>query len=373
MLCCGGVENARLLLASNRLLPKGVGNQNDLVGRFLMDHIDCPIGSYDPIAANEMRSRFGHYWIDDRDGRHVYEHGLALNQSIQQQDELLNCHAFVLALDPVSNDPWNAFKWLTSARRAYPNMLSDSKDVLTGAVVIGRGLHRRYFKHRPQLERQIRNELHIILEQAPDPASRVTLSEDKRDALGMPISRLHWPKLIQPVWNDETAARSSQLIFQELKRLRLLLSRTRWSGQPNNPTGFSYWRREKLIRRAPPGCPIALKKESIDRHCQVHGVTGLFIAGSSVFPTAGAANPTLMIVAMALRLADRLKATSFASSVRAEAKALPVLHDRFNATSQQAPSASSANKSKSGTEVDEQASEFRELYLPILQQLSSAL
>ena len=68
VLCCGGVENARLLLASNRLFPKGVGNQNDLVGRFLMDHIDCPIGSYDPIIPSEMLSRFGHYWIDDENG-----------------------------------------------------------------------------------------------------------------------------------------------------------------------------------------------------------------------------------------------------------------------------------------------------------------
>ena len=46
----------------------------------------------------------------------------------------------------------------------------------------------------------------------------------------------------------------------------------------------------------------------VDAHCQVHGVPGLFVAGSSIFPTTGAANPTLMIVATAVRLADHLKA-----------------------------------------------------------------
>jgi choline dehydrogenase-like flavoprotein len=41
----------------------------------------------------------------------------------------------------------------------------------------------------------------------------------------------------------------------------------------------------------------------------VHGVEGLYVAGSSTFPTSGHANPTLMIVAMAIRLADYLKNT----------------------------------------------------------------
>ena len=48
----------------------------------------------------------------------------------------------------------------------------------------------------------------------------------------------------------------------------------------------------------------------VDENCQVHGVSGLFVAGSSVFPTAGHANPTLMIVALAARLADRLRDNS---------------------------------------------------------------
>jgi choline dehydrogenase-like flavoprotein len=45
----------------------------------------------------------------------------------------------------------------------------------------------------------------------------------------------------------------------------------------------------------------------VDANCRVHGLANLFIASSTVFPTAGAANPTLTIVALALRLADHLK------------------------------------------------------------------
>jgi len=45
----------------------------------------------------------------------------------------------------------------------------------------------------------------------------------------------------------------------------------------------------------------------VDAQCGVHGVPNLFIAGSSVFPSAGFANPTLTIIALTLRLADYLK------------------------------------------------------------------
>jgi choline dehydrogenase-like flavoprotein len=47
----------------------------------------------------------------------------------------------------------------------------------------------------------------------------------------------------------------------------------------------------------------------VDAHCKVHGISNLYIAGSSVFPTAGLGSPTLMIIALAIRLADHIKET----------------------------------------------------------------
>jgi choline dehydrogenase-like flavoprotein len=49
------------------------------------------------------------------------------------------------------------------------------------------------------------------------------------------------------------------------------------------------------------------KRGVVDENCRVHGIANLFIAGSSVFPTSGSANPTLTIVALSLRLADHVK------------------------------------------------------------------
>jgi len=49
------------------------------------------------------------------------------------------------------------------------------------------------------------------------------------------------------------------------------------------------------------------KKGVVNENCQLHGISNLFIGGSSVFPTSGSANPTLTIVALAVRLADHVK------------------------------------------------------------------
>jgi choline dehydrogenase-like flavoprotein len=49
-------------------------------------------------------------------------------------------------------------------------------------------------------------------------------------------------------------------------------------------------------------------KGVVDRDCRVHGVSNLFVAGSSVFPTGGALQPSLTVAALTLRLADHLLA-----------------------------------------------------------------
>jgi choline dehydrogenase-like flavoprotein len=52
------------------------------------------------------------------------------------------------------------------------------------------------------------------------------------------------------------------------------------------------------------------KEGVVDPQGKVHGIANLYVAGGSAFPTGGYANPTLTMIAMALRLADHLKATA---------------------------------------------------------------
>ncbi|GAB4240426.1 MAG: GMC family oxidoreductase [Elainellaceae cyanobacterium] len=309
VLCCGGIENARLLLASNRLLPQGLGNQTDMVGRFLMDHLGCVVGIFDNRRANKVRSRYGHYWIDNEQGRHVYLHGLALSPTVQKHEQLLNCAA---SLEEYSagNDPWLTIRQLRSAlkdQKITPQTYREALAILARPQTLVQGAYRRYVKHRPPLVQAERVDLYCLVEQQPDPNSRVTLSTEK-DALGMPISRIDW-KVSE--MERQSIRRLSHLICQEFRRIGLPQPQlAEWLDDKEN------WMSGIVDRAHHTGTTrmtLNPKEGVVDTNCQVHGVEGLFVAGSSVFPTSGHANPTLMLVALSIRLADWLKANPFAA------------------------------------------------------------
>ena len=119
VLCAGGIENARLLLASDDVVPGGVGNPHDLVGRYLMDHPSGVVATMPPSLARRLCDRLGAYWLDAPDGRHVYESGVALSPEIQREEELLNCALFA-AEYVAPDDPWHAAQRVKARLRGQP-------------------------------------------------------------------------------------------------------------------------------------------------------------------------------------------------------------------------------------------------------------
>lgn len=314
VLACGGIENARLLLASNRIVANGVGNAHDLVGRFLMDHPRCTLGWFPPDRSAVIQERFGNYWLRDEKGWHVYLHGLALSPAIQRSERLLNCAAF-LEEDISPDDPWMATKRLLGL--AQPNVdplvRNHSRPASSeiGAIIrhlprLLKNAYRRIVQRRFPIVCIQKLTLVCLVEQVPDPSSRVTLAE-RTDALGMPISRIDW-RIGELEWRS--VLRLSELIGLELRRLGL--PEHSKNAPLSDETG---WRSNFIDRYHPSGTTRMADSPTqgvVDRNCQVHGVAGLYVAGSSVFPTASHGNPTLMIVALAIRLADWLKRTEFA-------------------------------------------------------------
>jgi choline dehydrogenase-like flavoprotein len=140
----------------------------------------------------------------------------------------------------------------------------------------------------------------LALEQFPNPDSRVRLGR-QRDALGMPVAELEW-RLTN---RDRTAMmKCTDLVAREIGasgagRARVLV-----------PEDGRDWLERATISHHPMGTTrmhVDPRLGVVDPNCRVHGMENLYIAGASVFPTAGAASPTYSIVALAIRLADHLK------------------------------------------------------------------
>jgi choline dehydrogenase-like flavoprotein len=302
VLCCGGIENARVLLASKSQSEKGVGNQNDMVGRFFMDHPYCELGEFDVQKSKKLIDRFGHYWLDDENGRHVFLHGLALSKEIQKKEKLLNCSAYLVGDDDIDESWLIAKRFLMDikALKFKASTLKDLISLLLNTNKIIDGFFRRYYKKRPPILQSKRIAIGCNVEQQPDPDSRITLS-DQKDLLGMPLARIDW-KISEK--ERKSVIRMMDVISEEFSNLGLpVLQKAEWIYKKDWKDNFydvAHHIGSTRMSNEP-------EKGVVDKNCKVYGVEGLYIAGSSIFPTAGTANPTLMIVLMSLRLANHIK------------------------------------------------------------------
>lgn len=282
VLCAGGVENPRLLLSSDNVAPRGLGNDKDLVGRFLMNHLRGPVGTYKLREAGAVLNQFATFRASAAAGGNIYQHGMRLSPVIQRTERLLNCSAWIHGY-------------------TEPEVRPGLRSMLASSGRIAAAVRDHVIAHKP-LPRKI-SEIGLVAmcEQAPDPDSRITLS-DRRDRLGMRISRVDWR-----VGEAEarTMRRMAGLMTGQFARMELPLPETadwvragemfpRTFGDVAHPTGTT-----RMADDPAHGV--------VDPHCQVHGTRGLYVAGSSVFPTSGHADPTQLIVALAVRLADTLK------------------------------------------------------------------
>ncbi len=298
VLCAGGVENTRLLLASNRRFPAGLGNQNDLVGRFLMDHPRGAVATFDPKRSDSLLGWFGLYNVKSKAGSHRFRHGLQLSPLYQRKHRLLNCAVF-LEERLTEDDPWSAMIRLL---RRQGSLLRDATCIASNIGIVAKGIN-QYFVQKKGLQRKFeRIELLAIVEQPPDPDSRLTLS-DRVDRHGMPLSRIDW-KVSE--LEQETFRVTAQLVASEFARLGL--EPPRLENWVVNGQGFPTEIRDVAHPTGTTRMSENPRAGVVDTNCEVHGIRGLFILGSSVFPTSSHVNPTQMIVAFAVRLADLMKA-----------------------------------------------------------------
>ncbi|HZX25632.1 MAG TPA: GMC family oxidoreductase, partial [Telluria sp.] len=229
---------------------------------------------------------------------------LALTGATQEREQLLNSRVWFASVFPGEGSAGAEalFRYKQATLQKDQPDWSPTRDLLTMMAhpfdTFGYGITR--LVQPRMLIRAVRFE--IIVEPEPNPDSRVTLSGTERDALGMPRVCVDW-RLGTRV--QRTFDRTLALIADELRS-----------------TGVAEVDLDPPLEGGP--WPSSLRREGtwhhmgttrmhdsprhgvVDRNCKVHGLHNLYIAGSSVFPTAGANFPTITLTALALRLADHL-------------------------------------------------------------------
>ena len=316
VLAAGGIENPRILLASNSVAPSGVGNNYDQVGRYFMEHPHARGG--------RIVGRADWHWLASFAKRKFngveVSPAISPAESLQRREGLLNSALTIAVRQPEGgHHPLPKRAYLHVKHRTAPTRRGRSLWKLTKSVV--RGYTGLTGPFHPWLMKRLSGlDLALVIraEQAPNPDSRVMLGQE-RDAIGMPRVRLDWR--LSPIDVDSVAGLVDAL-GRESRRLGLgVVERSGWLGDPERR-----WVSDELVSAHPVGGFHHMgttrmandpRRGVTDGWGRVHGLPNLHIAGSSLFPTGGWANPTLTIVALALRTADRI-ATELQSTARPE-------------------------------------------------------
>lgn len=260
VLATGGLEVPRLLLHTGRDDAPALGNASGFVGRCFMEHFGYTPGY---LLTRSGLKYFRHEGLDGEAIMPV----LAPHPELMRNDKLNNCCMLLTATEPDADWP--------------PGTLDTPG--------LARAMGRSAWRYR----------VTMINEPTPNPDSRVTLS-DQRDALGMRRLELDWRIRDRDL---ESVEKTVGHLVRWLGRAGL--GRVQFS-RPISPEtterftgGMHHMGTARMSSDPADGV--------VDRSCRVHGTENLYVASSAVFSASGYSNPTLSIVALALRLADHLK------------------------------------------------------------------
>ncbi len=302
VIAAGGIENPRILLNANKQKPAGVGNDQDLVGRFFADHPHQYLGEFilqdeteavaqkDPAFNQNVGYAFaGRYLTPTREG-------------MLQKQEL----TYSLGLNPPSSKLVNQndtdFKSKIRSIVCTTDTLRSAAEWLKGGTV--------------SCVQWTDGYLALQAEQEPNPESRITLTE-AQDDFGMPRLNLHWQFTQLDKQTIKNSAFGAAKAFAETNSGRVRLQKWLLEEDMHVP---GYGEGTASIIAGPHHmCTTRMsddpKEGVVDKNLKVYGTDNLYMGGSSVFATGGFSNPTFTIVQLSLRLAEHLDDVMTSSSV----------------------------------------------------------
>lgn len=321
ILATGGLEVVRLLLASNNVQAHGIGNAHGNVGRYYQCHIAANVGKL-TIFGQPSNSYHGYHVTPDG----IYcRRRFQLTETAQRENELCNMVArlhFPPIVDPAHKNGvlsglyiarhfigYEYGKRLHSPeKKGIAHELKHLINIAThpGDVTgfLAHWLRYRTFSTRKFPSVILKNRsnefsLEVHAEQTPLRDSRVTLT-DTQDSLGMPRIRVDWRYAPADI---DMVSRSLDLMSKEFSRTGKATLKFNRDELEKELTRYGAYGGHHIGTTRMGSDP---RTSVVDSTCTVHGVRNLHVASAAVFPTSSQANPTLTVVAVALRLARHI-------------------------------------------------------------------
>lgn len=289
VVCVGTIESSRLLLCS-----PDVPNPHDQIGRYFHDHVSHHAARFLSPGRERVLELFGPAYVDGT----MHTAKLEASPALRSQHDLQSVMAHIVILEPEDSGVAAIRNLLRSLQRRNLKQAfaANLLPVLRGAGDVARLWYSTRFKGRRTVTRRATLMLNIDVEQAPHPDNRIGLSPTETDAIGLPRAVLDWrvrtPEL-------DTAVHYAPFVRDYLSAAGI--ESLEWDPQPP-VMADTYHMMGGLRMGVDPASSV------VDSDLKVHGLSNLHIASCAVFPSGSSSNPTFTLMALTLRLADRLAA-----------------------------------------------------------------
>jgi choline dehydrogenase-like flavoprotein len=298
VICAGAIESTRLLLLLDRQHNNRIFERCNCLGRFFYDHVSAPVAG---IAANDINAlnRLAAFRFCGTTMRSLrYELSPAAQR--RQMTGSAFAHVSFRTLHPTGFD---ALRTMLRARQRgsidYSAAISIARDV----PYLLNTAHWRYVRKQLLWPRPALYDLHLVVEQLPRAANRISLTPDK-NAFGMPIAAINWtigydeqrtfdifPILFGAFWRRSGLQRVGSLEWAQNVQQR----------SSDNGGASDVYHPGGTTRMGIDG-----RNAVVDETLRTFAVRNLWVASTSTYPTGGGANPTMTLLLFTLRLADHL-------------------------------------------------------------------
>lgn len=323
VVAAGTIESSRLLLLSRSVQPAGIGNANGLVGRGFQDHISLPVGSLRSHTRDRMLEWFAPFLVNGT----THSAKLEATDLLRSSQGLPAVMAHLTLKEPEGSGA-GVVRYLMRGVQtgAFVKALRQVLPRLPGAAV---GIVRMAWSMKVRKRRAVSRAALVTLcidSEQPLNSNRITLHRSETDALGLPRAIVEWSVTDTEVLD---LLRYAAIVVQQMKAAGLTeieqvpavseALNCVVAGKQVSPGTVD--RVRELVTDTyhpmggtPMGTDAAISVVSPD--LRVHGVENLSVASASTFPGGGSSNPTFTLMALTLRLADRLVATPGVASSR---------------------------------------------------------
>jgi choline dehydrogenase-like flavoprotein len=300
ILSSGTIETSRLLLASRSVNLRGVGNTHDQVGRYFHDHISLPSATLTGPARKMFLESFGPFLF--RRTAHTVK--FEASPQLRERLNLLAVMAHIIIDEPEDSGVSVARSLLRTVQRRNMKeaIFRELPKVPRASIDLARLGYTATFRKRRHASSRAAVTLCLDSEQLPLADTRIRLDDDL-DALGMPKTVVDWTVSDADLKTLRTFAAYLREHFAELS-IRGVEWRPEIFDDSAEITGITD------TYHPMGGCRMGTDPHEsvVDSNLAVHGISNLSIASAAVYPAGGSSNPSFTLIALALRLADRLTA-----------------------------------------------------------------